>query len=176
MSIEWPTVIQGGIPVIGGLYATALGFGWFRRPASSAINQKLRGCMKWLGPLVIAFGLFTGWETHSRLAHPTGTELARSISARISFPVRVDEITTLDAVDGAGDTITYYSSISAALHSDEERARMKQILEEQLTGVACRSSDSAKLLAAGYTVEWRYRFAGSADEFSIAFDSKSCTH
>jgi hypothetical protein len=175
MSIEWPTVIQGGIPIIGGLYATALGFGWFQRPASAAMNPKLRDCMKWLGPLVIAFGLFTGWETHSRLAHPTAAELARSISTRLSFPVQVDEITTLDAVDGAGDTITYHSSINAALHSNEERARMKQALREQLTGVACSSADTAKLLAAGYAVEWRYRFVGTADELSLAFDSKSCT-
>jgi hypothetical protein len=26
MPIEWPTIIEGGIPILGGLYATALGY------------------------------------------------------------------------------------------------------------------------------------------------------
>ncbi len=66
MTIERPTLIEGGIPVLGGLYATALGFGWLgRRAASSSFSQKLRDSMKWLGPVVMAFGLFTGWQTHA---------------------------------------------------------------------------------------------------------------
>ncbi len=32
MTIEWTTVIEGGIPILGGLYATALGYGAFSRP------------------------------------------------------------------------------------------------------------------------------------------------
>jgi hypothetical protein len=28
MAIEWITVIEGGIPILGGLYATAFGYGY----------------------------------------------------------------------------------------------------------------------------------------------------
>lgn len=175
MTIEWLTLIEGGIPVLGGLYATALGFGRLgQHSVGSGLNQKLRNSMRWLGPLVVAFGLFTGWQTHQRLAHPPASELARSIAARLSLPARVDEITSLDAVDGAGNTITYHSSINATLRNEEERAHMKQLLEQQLHTFACRSPDVAKLVSAGYIIEWRYRVTGSGEEFASAVDEKAC--
>jgi hypothetical protein len=57
MEIEWPTVVEGGIPILGGLYATALGYGVIRprtRPGSRA--QTLLPRLKWLGPLVVLPG------------------------------------------------------------------------------------------------------------------------
>lgn len=177
MTIQLQPLIEGGIPVLGGLYATALGFGWLgQNSVASAFNQKLRSSMKWLGPLVVAFGLFMGWQAHQRLAHPPAAELARSIAAKLSLPVQVDEITTLDAVDGTGNTITYHTSIKATLQNEEERARMKQLLEQQLHTFACRSPDVAKLVAAGYTIEWRYRVTGSGEEFSSVVDGNACAH
>lgn len=175
MTIEWVTLIEGGIPVLGGLYATALGFGWLgQHSVASGFNQKLRERMKWLGPLVVAFGCFMGWQSHQRLAHPPASELARAIAGKISLPARIDEITTLDAVDGVGDIITYHSSINATLRNDQERARMEQLLEQQLHTFACGSPDVAKLLSGGYTVAWRYRITGSGEEFASAVDGKTC--
>src|SRR5262245_53744770 len=133
MTLEWPTLIEGGIPILGGLYATALAYGWIgKRPVIPGFTQTLLDRMKWLGPLVVAFGVFTGWQAHQHFVHPPASELARTIAGKLSLPVRVDEITTLDAVDGAGDTITYHSSINTTLRSDEERTRVKQALEQQL--------------------------------------------
>ncbi|WP_129648111.1 hypothetical protein [Peristeroidobacter agariperforans] len=175
MTIQWQPLIEGGIPVLGGLYATALGFGWLgQHSVASGFKQKLRSSMKWLGPLVVAFGLFTGWQAHQRAAHLPASELARSIAAKLSLPVQVDEITSLDAVDGAGNTITYHSSINATLQNEEERTRMKQLLEQQLHTFACRSPDMTKLLSAGYAIEWRYRVTGSGEEFSSVVDADAC--
>jgi hypothetical protein len=58
MSIEWPTVVEGGIPIVGGLYATALGYGLIGASASppSAFKQNLLARFKWLGPAVVRAG------------------------------------------------------------------------------------------------------------------------
>ena len=41
MPIEWTTVIEGGIPILGGLYATALEYGAVSR---SSAMLKLGSC------------------------------------------------------------------------------------------------------------------------------------
>jgi len=83
MSIEWPTVIEGGIPILGGS---------MQQPSdmeSSAphsllerVQADLLARFKWLGPAVVLFGVFTAWQTHLRVIHPPAEELARQIAAR----------------------------------------------------------------------------------------------
>jgi hypothetical protein len=50
--IEWTTVIEGGIPILGGLYATALGYGAVSgsQPQPSPPVLKTRSLFRWLGP------------------------------------------------------------------------------------------------------------------------------
>ena len=42
MPIEWTTVIEGGIPILGGLYATALEYGAVSRFAASAESARTK--------------------------------------------------------------------------------------------------------------------------------------
>jgi hypothetical protein len=79
MPIEWPTVIEGGVPILGGLYATALGYGFIRISTSlpSARQQKFLARFKWLGPALVLFGILTAWQTHRRAVHPPAEEIAR---------------------------------------------------------------------------------------------------
>jgi len=65
MSMEWPTIIEGGIPILGGLYATALGYGVIRLSGSlpSPFVQKALLRFRWVGPAVVCFGVFTAWQT-----------------------------------------------------------------------------------------------------------------
>jgi len=65
--IEWTTVIEGGIPILGGLYATALGYGAVSRsqPQPSPPVLKTRSLFRWLGPLVFLFGCFAGFMLHT---------------------------------------------------------------------------------------------------------------
>ncbi len=176
MPIEWPTVIEGGIPILGGLYATALGYGVIGASQStpSAFKQSLLARLKWLGPAVVLFGIFTAWQTHVHVIHPPAEELARQIAARLSFPSKVDEITEAVGVEGKGDDIIYRYSIAASLTDLGGRERVQRVLEQQLRSAVCKTKDSQKLLRAGYTVQARYSFKGSAEEVLVSLPPRSC--
>jgi hypothetical protein len=117
MPIEWPTVIEGGIPILGGLYATALGYGAIGASPSppSALRQRLLARFKWLGPAVVLFGVFTAWQTHLHVIHPPAEEIVRQMTARMSFPAKVDDLTQTVGVEGKGDVIIYHYSVAASL-------------------------------------------------------------
>ena len=176
MPIEWPAVIEGGIPILGGLYATALGYGVIGASQStpSAFKQSLLARLKWLGPAVVLFGIFTAWQTHVHVIHPPAEELARQIAARLSFPSKVDEITEAVGVEGKGDDIIYRYSIAASLTDLGGRERVQRVLEQQLRSAVCKTKDSQKLLRAGYTVQARYSFKGSAEEVLVSLPPRSC--
>jgi hypothetical protein len=176
MSIEWPTVIEGGIPILGGLYTTALGYGVIGDSQSppSAFKQNLLARFKWLGPAVVLFGVFTAWQTHLRVIHPPAEELARQIAARLSFPSKVDEITEAVGVEGKGDDLIYRYSIATSLADLGGREQVQRGLEQQLQSAVCKTKDSQKLLRAGYTVQARYSFKGSPEEILISLPPRSC--
>ena len=80
MAIEWITVIEGGIPTVGGLYATSLGYGLVH--ASRAIpnpqTQKTMRLFRWLGPLVGCLeSLQAGRRTHMSIARLQNSLLRR---------------------------------------------------------------------------------------------------
>jgi len=176
MSIEWPTIIEGGIPILGGLYATALGYGVIGASPSppTAFKQNLLARLKWLGPALMVFGVFTVWQTHLHVIHPPAEELARQITARLSFPSNVDELTQAVGVDGKGDDIIYRYSIAASLTDLGGRERVQSGLEQQLRSAACKTKDSQTLLRAGYTLQARYSFKGSTEEVLISVPPRAC--
>jgi len=168
MEIEWPTVIEGGIPILGGLYATALGYGVIRigtLPGSRA--QTLLPRLRWLGPLVIVFGVFTAWQTHLHVAHPPAAELARQIASRSTFPLRVDPMTTLDSMQGSGNAIVYHYSIAAPLPDLGGRSVVQAKLEQQWRGLACTNHDVQRMLSAGYSLQIEYTFPAASSPIVI---------
>jgi hypothetical protein len=178
MTVEWPTIIEGGIPILGGLYATALGYGLIGSSPSpvSALKQRLLARFKWLGPAVILFGIFTAWQTHLHVIHPPAQELARQITARLSFPSKVDELTQAVGVEGKGDDLIYHYSIAASLSDLGGRERVQRGLEQQLRTAVCKTKDTQKLLRAGYTVQARYSFKGSPEEVLVSLPPRSCDY
>ena len=97
MPIEWTTVIEGGIPILGGLYATALGYGAVSgsQPQPSPPVLKTRSLFRWLGPLVVLFGCFAAWQAHLQAMHPPAELIARQIRNRMKFPITLDDTTQL---------------------------------------------------------------------------------
>jgi len=176
MAIEWTTVIEGGIPLLGGLYATALGYGLVHtsRAMPNRQTQKTIRLFRWLGPLVVLFGIFTAWQTHAHLNHPPAEQLAQGIRSRMTFPVRVDAITQATGVEGRGDTLIYDYSIAASLQQLGGRERVQQELEGQGRKAICAAPDSLKLLRHGYTLERHYTFQASADDVLVTVSAKSC--
>jgi len=175
MAVEWITVIEGGIPILGGLYATALGYGLVHtsRAMPNPQAQKTMRLFRWLGPLVVLFGIFTAWQTHAHLNHPPAEQLAQEIRRRMTFPVKVDAITQATGVEGKGNTLIYEYSIAASLQQLGGRERVQQELEEQGRKAVCAAPDSLKLLRHGYTLERHYTFHPSADVLVTTL-AKSC--
>jgi hypothetical protein len=176
MPIEWPTVIEGGVPILGGLYATALGYGVIGASPSppSALRQRLLARFKWLGPAVLLFGVFTAWQTHLHFIHPPAEEIVRQMAARTSFPAKVDDLTQAVGVEGKGDDLIYHYSIAASLSDLGGRERVQRGLEQQLRTAVCKTKDTRTLLLAGYTVQARYSFKGSPEEVLVSLPPRSC--
>ena len=176
MSMELPTIIEGGIPVLGGLYATALGHGVIRlsRSLPSPFVQKVLLRFRWLGPALVCFGVFTAWQTHLHVNHPPAEEIVRQITARLSFPVKVDDMTRAVGVQGKGDEITYNYSIAAPLANLGGRQQVQGKLEQQWLSAACKTKDFQTLLRRGYTVQMRYSFQGSPEEILVSIPPRAC--
>jgi hypothetical protein len=176
MPIEWPTVIEGGIPILGGLYATALGYGAIGASPSppSALRQRLLARFKWLGPAVVLFGVFTAWQTHLHVIHPPAEEIVRQMTARMSFPAKVDDLTQTVGVEGKGDVIIYHYSVAASLADLGGRERVQHRLEQQLRSAVCKTKDTRTLLQAGYTVQADYLFKGYSEEILVSVTPQSC--
>jgi hypothetical protein len=100
--IEWTTVIEGGIPILGGLYASALGYGAVSRsqPQPRPPVLKTRSPFRWLGPLVVLFGCFAHWQAHLQAMHPPAELIARQIRNRMKFPITLDDTTRIVGVEG----------------------------------------------------------------------------
>jgi hypothetical protein len=176
MQIEWPTVIEGGIPILGGLYATALGYGVVRISTSlpSARRQKFLARLKWLGPAVVLFGIFTAWQTHGHVVHPPAEEIARQVAGRLTFPMKVDEVTQAIGVGGKGDVITYDYAIAASLADTGGREQVQHRLEQQWLSAACKSKDFQTFFRGGYTLQMRYSFRGSPEQVLVSIAPRSC--
>jgi hypothetical protein len=168
MVIEWPVVVEGGIPILAGLYATALGSGVIRLGTlPGRLAQTLLPRLKWLGPLVIAFGVFTAWQTHIHFVHPPAAELARQIASRFTFPLRIDSITTLDGVQASENAIVYHYSVATPLPDLGGRSVMQAKLEQQWRGAACTNHDVRKMLSAGYSLQIEYTFPAASSQIVI---------
>lgn len=176
MSIEWTTIIEGGFPILFGLYATALGFGAFSRPQTdpraNALN--IRRQFRWLGPLVILFGCFIAWHDHAQATHPSAELIAHQISARMKFPVRLDDVTQLNAVEGRGDRLLYEAALQIPLADLGGKERAQQQLQEHVLKSACASKDFQTIFRGGYTVEVHYSFPDSAEGVRLPITPKTC--
>lgn len=174
MEIEWPVVVEGGIPILGGLFATALGNGVIRLgtlpPNVTQMLQKL----KWLGPLVIAFGVYTAWQTHLQVVHPPAEELARQMASRLTFPHRVDAMTTLEGIQASKDAIIYHYAVTTPLADLGGLTAVQGKLEQNWRGLACTNHDLRKLLGAGYSLQMEYTFP-AASQIVIAVPAASCS-
>ena len=178
MAIEWTTLIEGGIPILGGLYATALGHGLIAISSSQPgpLKQKRLDRLRWLGPFVVLFGIFTAWQAHVHATHPPAEELARLISSRLTLPAKVDDITQTVGVRGTGDNLIYDYSVTASLPSLGGREKVQRTLEQYWLATGCKNKDLQKLLSSGYTLQMHYSFQGSPEEILVSLSPRSCGH
>lgn len=175
MNIYWPAIVDGGIPILAGMYATAVAYGFAVGPKPQAgFAAKLLPHFKWIGPALILFGFLLGWQGYSRGAHPSAEQIAQGISARLSPPVQIDEVTRLDAVMGQDDVISLHYTILAPLKTADSLASIRSKLRDTGYAAACANPDFKKFLDGGYSIELRYAFLESSETVSILVAPDSC--
>ena len=178
MPIEWTTVIEGGIPILGGLYATALGYGAVSRSQlqPSPPVLKTRSLFRWLGPLVVLFGCFAAWQAHLQAMHPPAELIARQIRNRMKFPITLDDTTQLVGVEGSGDRLIYQTVIHVRLAELGGKERAQRELEAHLLNTVCESKDYETILRRGYIIEVQYSFPDSPEAVLISIPPRTCRY
>jgi hypothetical protein len=159
------------------MYATAVAYrGAVGSPRAVGIGAKLIPHFKWMGPALILFGLFLGWQGHVRAAHRSAESLANEIGGKLTLPLRIDEVTRLDAIQGHADVLSFHYTILAPLQTPEALSNIKAKLQARGPASACANADLAKFLNAGYSLELRYSFLESAETASVLLPAGSCKH
>ncbi len=176
MAIEWVTLVEGGIPILGGLYATALGYS---APSRSQVDPspkivKIRNRFRWLGPLVVLFGCFVAWQAHVQATHPSAEVIAQQVRSRMKFPVRLDDVTQLVAVEGKGDSLIYQAQLALRMSDLGGKEPAKQTLENHVLKTACASKDYETILRRGYSIEVHYSFPDSAEGVIVSISPRTC--
>ena len=148
-------ILEALIPLCGGIYGTLLGFKRIRpqhlNPMATAVVAKLR----WLGPLVIVFGLWLLWQAFVD-KRPNVEEIVRGMRQKITLPVAVDEITRLDAFDNEGQRIIYRMTITKPPQTETERDALIAAMRQLLRSQGCRNENYQHLFRQDIALEIVY--------------------
>ena len=146
------------VPLCGGMYGTLLGFRLVKpgnlNPRVSALLPQLR----WLGPLVIVFGLWMFWQALDQ--RPNAEEIVRGMRQKVSLPVAVDEITRLDAFDNDGERIIYRMTITKPPRTEADRGALIAAMRQRLTSQGCTNENYQRLLRQNIALEFVYTIEG----------------
>ncbi len=152
-------ILEALIPLCAGIYATLLGFELVKlrkvNPGAAAVIPQLR----WLGPLVIVFGLWMLWQAYFD-QRPTAEEIVRGMRQKVTLPVAVDEVTRLDAFDSDGRRIIYRMTVTEPLQTEAERDALIKAMRERLRSQGCSNENYQRLLGQNIALEFLYTIGG----------------
>ncbi len=151
--------LEALIPLCGGIYGTLLGFKLVKprkfNPGAAALVAQLR----WLGPLVIVFGLWMLWLAYLD-QRPNVQEIVRGMRQKVTLPLAVDEITRLDAFDSEGQRIIYRMTIIEPPQTAAEKDALIATMRERLRSQGCTNETYQRLLRENIALEFVYTIAG----------------
>lgn len=148
-------ILEALIPLCGGIYGTLLGFKRIKPRHLNLGATALVAQLRWLGPLVIVFGLWLLWQAFGD-QRPNVEEIVRGMRQKVTLPVAVDEITRLDAFDNEGQRIIYRMTITSPPQTEAERDVLLAAMRQHLKAQGCRNENYQRLLAQGITLEFVY--------------------
>jgi hypothetical protein len=167
-----PALVDGGIPIFGGLLSTLYGYGVLRTKNQST---KLTRSLKWLGPAVSLFGV---WLLVSDLRTPAAAsekDLA-AVEAEINrrAPMMVDDVTRLDGVKAANGELAYYLTITNRGADEPSWAEFQQTMSERLRSYACSRADYKRFLSEGIGLRMVYRSKEQAEVATVVIPPSHC--
>ena len=154
-------ILEALIPVCGGIYATLLGFELIklRKANPGAVALALVPQLRWLGPVVIVFGLWMLWHAYLD-QRPTAEEIVRGMRQKVTLPVAVDEVTRLDAFDSDGQRIIYRMTVTAPPQTEAETGALIAALRERLRSQGCTNENYQRLFRQNIDLEFVYTIGG----------------
>jgi hypothetical protein len=153
-------VLESLIPLCGGIYATLLGYRIIGRPGRDPRMATVVAQLKWLGPLVIAFGLWLMWQAFAD-EKPDVETIVQGMRERVTLPMTVDEMTQIDAFDHEGQRIIYRMTITQPPKTRAEQDALIMQMRQHLKSQGCKRKDFQHLLAQDITLEFVYTIGGA---------------
>lgn len=105
---------------------------------------------------------------------PPAEEVVRLMTANLSFPVVVDEMSQLDSINGYDDTLTYNYSITKLPTNAGARLTLSRNLRRGIEQMACGTQNFVTLLEGGYTVVLNYSFRDPKLDVHIRLLPRKC--
>ena len=167
-------LLEALIPLCGGIYGTLLGFKLVEPRYPNPRATMLMAQLKWLGPLVIVFGLWLLWQAFVD-KRPNVEEIVQGMRQRVTLPINVDEITRLDAFDYERQHIIYRMTITKSPSTKAERNSLISALRQRLISQECRSEKFQQLLVQGIALKFVYTIDGTRYP-AIVVSQKNCGH
>lgn len=151
-----PAVVDGGIPIVGGVLATLFGYGILR---TSKQASRLAQGLKWLGPVVVLFGI---WLLLDDLRTLPGDALARELkdteaAVNKRLPMMVDDVTRADRIEAGDSELTYFFTVIGRGKAASDGRDFQAAMSDKLLGQACSNSDYQRLLKEDVTLRMVYR-------------------
>lgn len=101
-------------------------------------------------------------------------EIAKAVGKTISFPARVDDVTTLTGVTGSGNALTYnYMVNDESLPPESIDAILEQIRGAARNQI-CKSPNTAAMLDDGYTLIYNYALRKSGKQVRVEVKPGGC--
>ena len=157
--VNLPSFVEALIPLCGGVVATV--FAIRDRSASHSATRRgiARRQLKWCGPLLIVIGLLSLSKALVP-SRPTAESVAAAFRNANRLPLRVDQLTTLDAVDGHRQRVTFISTINKPGANREEVSSLVSSIEFGVRRHACADPKFREIFKSGISVEYVYFFDG----------------
>jgi hypothetical protein len=165
-----PALVDGGIPIFGGMLGTLYGYGVLR---TGNQGTKLTRSLKWLGPAVSLFGV---WLLVSDLRTAASEKDLAAVEAEINkrAPMMVDDVTRLDGVKAANGELAYYLTITNRGADEPGWAEFQQAMSQQLRSHACSRPDYKRLLSEGVGLRIVYRSKEQAEVATVVIPPSHC--
>ena len=112
-------------------------------------------------------------SNRTKVQGPPAEILVKQITAGRSFPIRVDEISQLDSVQGNGDTLVYNYSMVKPL-PPSAREELAQSLRAGSLPNACSSSNFQTLLKGGYSIRLNYALGDTTNDVHVLVKPGDC--
>lgn len=155
-----PQVVESLIPLAGGALVLRAAL---KLPEADPRTPRRRGRLRWLGAAVALTG-FIG-VVSGLFADPPAPDaraLAAGMRQKLKLPLMVDDVTRLDAIDGAGRRLVMHSTITKPLATEAAREAVLAEMARRLKPEVCRDEKRRKLLRAGLGLEFEYTMDGRA--------------